>query len=128
MIPKGYYFNRGERGLDVFLHGVKVGHVHEIDAFDYWDITSQGSIYWGVEEVLSKYTGIYDNEVGYADVLKESKVYRYAREAESALIKMIEAEFTEEEIKAFGAQQKEEKSNEKRNLSWFERATKFIRR
>lgn len=128
MTPKDFYFHRGERGIDIFLYGVKVGHVHEIDVFDYWDLTSQGSIYWGVEEALSRYTGIYDNEVGYIDVLRGSKVYRYAREAELALIKMIKSEFTEEEIKAFGAQQKEKEANEKRNLSGFERAAEFIRR
>lgn len=53
-------------------------------------------------------------------------MYEYAREAKVALIKRVSEEFTQEEIKALGAQQKEKEESEKRNLSWFERAVKFI--
>lgn len=54
MIPKDYYFSRDERSMDVYLHGVRIGRVHEIAVFDYWDILCYANLNWGVEEILSK--------------------------------------------------------------------------
>lgn len=54
VIPKDYYFSRAERSRDVYLHGVRIGRVHEIAVFDYWDILCFADLNWGVEEVLSK--------------------------------------------------------------------------
>lgn len=128
MIPKDYYFSRAERSREVYLHGVRVGRVHEIAVFDYWDILSYADLNWAVEEVLSKKAGWMDDDIGFIDVLKESEVYQYCRQAEVALVERVLEEFTEEEIKTLGAQQEEREEDEKRNLSRFKRAIEFVRR